>query len=137
MSMHPRANYCGPDGPLVYVASKTKHMSMWNGFRTRGYPIVARWLDFVGTPHYSMLWQGISLDVTASCGVVMYVAPNETLKGALIEVGMALGQGKRVAVILDRVPIDDAYDPIGSWLSHPFVRIVRTIDDGFEWVLRG
>lgn len=52
------------------------------------------------------------------------------LKGALVEVGIALGKNIPIRCVLPNVTLEGRnYRPLGSWVSLPTVRIYRSIED--------
>jgi hypothetical protein len=99
---------------------------MWRRFRSGGFRIVSTWIDEDGagqTENLSDLWQRISDEVAEAYGVVLYAEASDfPLKGALIEVGIALGLNKPVIVCLPNVELDpQSCRPVGSWIMHPLV----------------
>lgn len=119
----------GQSGLAIYVASRAsvpERGAMWRGFRSEGFRITSSWIDEDGegtTGSLTDLWQRISDEVTEAYGVVLYAEANDfPLKGALIEVGIALGQNKPVIVCLPHLNLDtQSCRPIGSWINHPLV----------------
>lgn len=113
----------------IYVASRAstpERPAMWRRFRAEGFPIVSSWIDEAGegqTGDFGELWFRICREVTTATALVLYVAEGDLpLKGALIEVGMALAAGIPVHVVLDRIVLEPrSLRPIGSWMSHPLV----------------
>jgi hypothetical protein len=130
--------------PGIYVASKTWHAGMWCKLRAKGYPIASSWIDTVddaGFDHVGNNIESLWLKILAqdlslhNCrGVVLYATKSDfPLRGALIEVGMALALGHRIAVVMSDYQIDPRnYQPLGSWFMHPAVRLYKTIDAAFE-----
>jgi hypothetical protein len=103
---------------------------MWRALRDEGYSITSTWIDEAEagqTGDMSELWTRIAREVSESGRLVLYVEPNDfPLKGALIEVGMAIALLVPVMVVAPAVLIDASYRPIGSWMKHPLV--TRCID---------
>lgn len=99
---------------------------MWLELRAGGVPIVSSWIDEAGpgeTENMSELWTRIHAEIDVSAAVVLYAEAGDfPLKGALIEAGIAIGLQKRVVVCLPGVRLDGGHRPIGSWITHPFVR---------------
>jgi hypothetical protein len=128
----------------IYVASRAsipERPGMWRVLRdAHHWPINSTWIDEAGpgeTADFGELWQRILAEITASCGVLLYAEPGDfPLKGALIEVGIALGLGKRVAVVLPRVTLDADSRPVGSWIWHPKARICDTVEEAREHLQR-
>jgi hypothetical protein len=109
---------------------------MWRRFRATGFNIVSSWIDEAGpgeTASMTELWSRVEREVRSATRLVLYVEPHDfPLKGALIEVGMALGAGVPVYVVAPDVAIDPrSLRPIGSWLAHPLVTLTSSIDDAF------
>lgn len=117
--------------PRVYVASRAslpELPAMWRQLRDEGADTTSSWIDIQdeGAQDYAELWSSIEAQIRASDRLVLYArAEDFPLKGALVEVGMALGAGKPVLVVLDSVvPDPESFRPVGSWMRHPGVRIV-------------
>ena len=113
----------------VYVASRAsvpERAAMWRRLRADGWPIISTWIDEDGpgqTADVGELWTRIAAEVTGAAGLVLYVEPGDfPLKGALIEVGMAIAASVPVVVVAPGVIIEPrSYRPIGSWMAHPLV----------------
>ena len=62
--------------------------------------------------------------------LILYVEPDDfSLKGALVEVGLALGAGVKIFVVAPGVEIEPrSCRPIGSWINHPLVQVVSSIE---------
>lgn len=113
--------------PRIYVASRASvqdRPAMWRSLRDAGWNIISTWIDEAGpgeTASMSDLWERIDREV-ASCDVlVLYAEPSDLpLKGAFVEVGMALAYGKPVIVV---------GADLGSWTHHPMVMRVPEIHD--------
>lgn len=118
----------------VYVASRASNPerpAMWRELRAQGRPIISTWIDEAGpgeTADMGELWARIEREVRGSCGVVLYARGEDfPLKGALVEVGMAIGAGLPVAVVLpDGVEDWHSCRPVGSWVRHPLVQFHAT-----------
>jgi len=113
----------------IYVASRVRHAEMWRKWRDRaGVPIISTWIDEAGegeTEDFSELWARITAEVLSCERVVFFAGPGDPpFKGALIEVGIALGAGLPVTVVLDQIELEPrSCRPIGSWVNHPLVTI--------------
>lgn len=82
--------------PCLYFASKVKHAERWRELRASGTPINSTWIDEAGqgqTGSHSDLARRCVDEAVAATAVVLYCEPGELLKGALVEVGAALGKG--------------------------------------------
>jgi len=81
----------------IWHADKFKTMRDWFGL-----PIRARWIDLnqdsdIVANHKDQLWQMCYEDVRDSDFVLLYAGNHdEEQRGALVEIGMAYGMGKRV-----------------------------------------
>ena len=80
----------------IYVASKTKHAPTWRQLRDFGFPICSTWIDEAAqgqTKSWPDLWSRCVREAACSDALVLYHETGEVLKGALVEVGVALGEG--------------------------------------------
>jgi hypothetical protein len=120
----------------VYVASRASvpaRSEMWRRLRSEGFPIISTWIDEAGegeTQDFGELWTRIAREIASARGLVLYAEPGDfPLKGALIEVGLALGMGKPVGVVLPGVELDGrTLRPVGSWFSHHLVCGYETVE---------
>jgi hypothetical protein len=117
--------------PKIYIASKAKHRPRWREFRDiNGYDIISKWIDIPDKfsqdssgMDYKRLWLNCVQDVRDCDVLVMYAEPGEVMKGALIELGIALGLGKEIIVAGD---LGDN----GTWWNHPNVqRSDKSVED--------
>jgi len=116
----------------IYVASRSSvpaRAAMWRELRGQGAPIISSWIDESGegqTASFSELWQRIVSEIRSCCGLIVYVEPDDLpLKGAYVEVGMALALGKPVIVVAPGVAFNHDGKrprPLGSWVAHPRVQ---------------
>jgi hypothetical protein len=93
--------------------------------------ISATWIDEDGrgeTADFGELWQRLEEEIKSSTALLLYVEPDDfPLKGALVEVGMAIAMGKPVLVFHPGVEIDQVtYRPLGSWIKHPGVVLMTS-----------
>ena len=126
----------------IYVASRAipDRVAMWHDFRSQGYPIISTWIDEAGlgeTKDQAELWRRVSTEIGSAAGLVLYAEPIDfPLKGALIEAGMALGRGLKVFTVLPGVVLETpSLRPIGSWVRHPHVRRVGTVEIAFRRIV--
>jgi hypothetical protein len=113
----------------IYVASRAsipERSAMWRSYRNVGAPIVSSWIDEAGegeTGDFGDLWLRIADEIGRSDVLVLYAEPDDfPLKGALVEVGMALGLDKFVFVVAPGVECHPrSLKPLGSWMRHPLV----------------
>lgn len=127
--------------PRIYVASRAsipERPAMWRRLRDQHqWAITSTWIDEAGegeTADFADLWLRIENEIRGSDGLLLFAERNDfPLKGAFIEVGMALGMRKPVAVCLSGPPFLEprSYRPVGSWLMHPRVQLFHT-DDTLE-----
>lgn len=88
--------------PTIYTASKTTHAEKWRDLRSLGWSINASWIDESGegeSGEYSELSQRCLNEAIMADFVLLYCEEGEILKGALIEVGAALGTGKVIRCV--------------------------------------
>jgi hypothetical protein len=95
----------------IYTASKTKHAHLWRDLRDAGAPIISTWIDEAGEGESSDLhdlWQRC-ISESRSCKIlIVYRQPEDVLKGAWVEIGVALAVGTPVyAVGLDGFTISN------------------------------
>jgi len=129
--------------PLLYVASRASLLErpqMWRALRASGWRIASTWIDEAGegeTGDFADLWHRIEAEVRASDGLILYAERGDfPLKGALIEVGMALWMHKPVAVVLAGPPFLEARSlrPVGSWLHHGRCNLFETVEAARDWI---
>jgi hypothetical protein len=143
---------CGsvPQAPLrrpIYVASRAslpERPAMWRKLRdAHGWNITSTWIDEAGegeTAAFDELWLRIEREIQRSRGLILFAERDDfPLKGALIEVGMAIGMQKPVAVCLGGKPFLEprSLRPVGSWLHHPRVKLFHTdetLKDAYRWI---
>jgi len=116
----------------IYVASRVKHAKEWQEYRSAGAQIISSWIDEAGegqTEDMGELWLRILAEVARCDRLVFFARPDDfPLKGALVEVGVALAMGKPVTVCLPGVEVEDrSCRPVGSWMLHPLVRRVDSL----------
>ncbi len=134
-----------PDGFAIYVASRASipaRSAMWRQLRETGAPIISTWIDEAGageTKDLSELWARIEAEIRRADRLVLYVEPEDfPLKGAFIEVGMALALGKPVYVVLPGVTLQPGnWSPLGSWARHPLVQFADDAQSAVTMVEAG
>lgn len=106
------------NSPAIYTASKTKHAHLWRDLRSKGHRITSTWIDEAEpgqTKDMGELWSRIDEEVLMADALLIYRAtPDEVLKGAYVELGMAVSN--RVPIFA--VGFDVA--PIPSFMLAPF-----------------
>ena len=106
----------------IYTASKCIHAALWRTLRDTGYQITSTWIDEAGqgeSNNYSELATRCLDDITKADLLLLYCNPGEILKGALIEVGVALAQGKRVLCVGTCASISPVFKEHPLWSSYP------------------
>lgn len=125
---------------MYYVASKVQHATMWKQHRDQGVPIISTWIDETEpgqTKSLGELWVRIKEEIRQCDGLVFYAGPNELLKGAFVEAGIALAFDKPVVAVLNMRLEGRTHYPIGSWLDHPQVSRAHSVADAFIWLSMG
>jgi hypothetical protein len=110
---------------------------MWLNLRAQGVPISSTWIDQANegeTEDFSMLWDQIIEDIRSSSALLFYAAHDDfPLKGAFVEVGIAMDWELPIFVVLDNVtPQGRTMRPVGSWVLHRSVQIFQTVDQALE-----
>lgn len=126
----------------IYVASRAsvpERAAMWRDLRdNHGWNITASWIDEAGegeTADFTELWTRIHAEITRSDKLVLYARTEDfPLKGALIEVGIALGVGLPIVACLPFVVLEGrSMRPVGSWLAHPRVIRIDSLHDAMNY----
>lgn len=121
----------------IYIASRASnpnHPKNWRELRdVHGYKIVCSWIDADcddTSTDFEALWTRIENEIRSCERLILYVEQEDfPLKGALVEVGMALALGVKVFIVAKDIAIDPSnFRPIGSWLNHPLVTMVDSMD---------
>jgi len=124
------------EGWEIYVASRASILErgeMWRALRASGVPINSTWIDEDGpkdTRDLAGLWRRIRSEVTRAKGLILYVEPDDfPLKGAFVEIGMALAAGVPIYIVAPGVTIEGRNcRPLGSWIKHPSVLFCETVE---------
>lgn len=114
---------------MRYVSSKLKHAQMWREARDNGMPIISSWIDgekLEGSKALENMWDTYFTELKNCDSLVLYVEPGEVLKGALIEVGAVLADGKDVVVVFSG-KLEELERMVGTWIHDACVRIVKDI----------
>lgn len=131
-----RAHPAAPAGMVrsgFYVASRVHNAGIWQRYRADGVPINSTWIDEAGdgdTLDFGELWARIHAEIDRSEALVFYATQDDfPLKGAYVEVGMALALGVPVRIVLDGVTLKDrTMRPVGSWILAHGVTRYDTLD---------
>lgn len=121
----------------IYGASRATlpaRPAMWKALRDSGTSIVSTWIDEAdagATTDFSELWYRIECEIRSADRLVLYVENDDfPLKGALVEVGMALAMGKPVFIVAPGIELNNRdLKPLGSWAKHPNVTMCAHIED--------
>jgi hypothetical protein len=125
----------GADRRGLYVASRASVLArgaMWRDLRAKGAPIISSWIDEDGpndTADLDELWVRIRREVLSAERLILYVEPDDfPLKGAFVEVGMALAAGVPITIVAPGVEITGRNQrPFGSWIKHPSVSFAPSV----------
>lgn len=107
----------------VYIASKLSHAAKLIDFKREDIPgalVTSRWLHMVSFEQtakpadFTWCWMIDENDVRDCDVLLIYGEPDDELRGALIEVGMAIALRKVVLVVGD-------CPSFGTWQYHPQV----------------
>lgn len=125
----------------TYIASRAsipERSARWRRLRDEdGWKVTSSWIDEAGageTSDLGSLWERIAAEVARSERLVLYVEPGDfPLKGALIEVGMALAHLVPIYVVAPGVVLEPtSFRPIGSWVRHPLVTFCETMEEALD-----
>lgn len=114
---------------MIYFASKTKWAPRWREYRAQGIPVISSWIDEAGvgeTSDFADLWVRCISEASRADALIVYRESGEILKGAFIEVGAALANGRRVFAI----GCQDL-----SFVNHPLVTQVYWVNDALKEIL--
>ena len=92
-------------------------------------PIISTWIDeavYKQSPSLSDLWIRCIREASMASALVLYIETGEVLKGALVEVGVALASGKRVYIVGDIV---------ASWTHHPLVTQCNSVAEAIRYII--
>lgn len=122
----------------LYGASRAtvQHATMWKRLRDLyHWPITSTWIDDIATEvtpitELSDMWNRIDDEVYDATDLILYVRKEDfPLKGALVEVGMALANGAKVYVVVNDVELEPCTcKPLGSWINHSGVSLVSNLE---------
>lgn len=86
----------------IYIASKTRHADRWLTLRAAGAPIISTWIDEAGegqSADLNNLWQRCISEAATCAVMIVYREPEDTLKGAWVEMGAAMAFGTPVFAV--------------------------------------
>jgi hypothetical protein len=133
--------------PKVYIASKFKHGVWWKKLYEDsrnfsllsdepkhpwyGIEFTSRWFkNYAGNvpdePQFCKIgWVHDVEDVAAADVLIIYAEPEDNLRGALVEVGVALANDLWIIAVGD-------HPDYGTWQYHPYVHKVNTMDEALQ-----
>jgi hypothetical protein len=123
----------------VYIASKIKYAprlcDLRYEWKQHGIDLHARWFDQAAheesaTPEdFHIFWMVDQHDVETSRALIVYAEPGDELRGALVEVGIAIANG---------IPVFIAGDcsSFGTWRHHPACVKATTLENAKTMILR-
>ena len=110
---------------MIYVSSKAYHAPRWIKYRNAGYPIISSWIDYYMPGQindWAQFWPKILQEVVDCKVFIIYEEPGDILKGALVELGVALSNDKPVlSVGLSQ-----------SIVYHPYITRVDDLDSAMN-----
>lgn len=115
----------------IYMASKAKYGARWIALRDAGWNINSSWIDVWDADQiddWAAHWVKCIEQAAAADYCIAYCEPDDTLKGALCEVGASLAGGKQVLYVGDPVP--KRY----SVANHPNVTVFQTVDEALKHI---
>ncbi len=95
----------------------------------------ARWIkraekeDAMEGDDFRELWHECQQDVKDADVILVYAEDDERLKGALVEIGMAIAFGVRVIIV---TTVEDPITLLGTWLWNNGVMRVRTMEEAMK-----
>jgi hypothetical protein len=119
----------------TYIASRTLRAPTWRRLRdVNGWKITSSWIDEARggeSENLSTLWQRIEAEIARSNLLILYVETEDfPLKGALIEVGIAIAHHIPIRIVSPGVILDPvSFRPLGSWVRHPLVTFCDTMHE--------
>lgn len=109
----------------VYVSSKLRHRDMW---LSSGIPTVSSWIvgEEPSLDGYSAMWDRYRDEIRECDAIVLYVEPEDRLKGCMLELGMAFMSGHPMIVIWMGA-LEDLAAKLGTIVHHESVTVVTSI----------
>ena len=112
--------------PRIYVSSRAsipERPAMWRRYREMGINIVSTRIDAPDDQSkisFSTLWSNIQEEILSCDRFIFYAEPDDfPVKGALVEVGMAVAYVKPIWVLGNNLDVQKpTYRPLGSWIEH-------------------
>jgi nucleoside 2-deoxyribosyltransferase len=115
--------------PTVYTASKPRHARMWRAMRKAGLNVIATWINYKDDTEVSdweKLWIDCANEAAAADITLVYVEKGDELRGAYVEMGIAMASGKTVFLANpDGVRVTDA-------VHHPRVTEFHSLEEALD-----
>ncbi len=120
--------------PTVYTASKTRHANIWRKLRDNGIlNIIATWINVDENDRnfdWEKLWIDCASESAAADITLVYLEDGDTLRGAYVEMGIAIASGRTVFLV----------NPHGENVTdarhHPLVSEFRYLTDAIAAIRR-
>lgn len=124
----------------TYIASRAslpERSAAWRRLRDDGWKITCSWIDEAApgeTVDLGALWDRIEQEIARSERLILYVETEDfPLKGALVEVGMAIAHRIPTRVVAPGVVLEPvSFRPVGSWVRHRLVSFCDTMDEALD-----
>jgi hypothetical protein len=118
------------DLPKIYIASKTKHAQRWIEWRESGVNIISTWIDEAGegaSPDLADLCKRCINECLECDAMIIYREGEDYLKGAFIEMGVALTRKIPIILVGDILPESSVFTQNGNVFTAETVE--EAIDD--------
>jgi hypothetical protein len=96
----------------IYTASKTKHAQKWIDLRDAGFNVISTWIDEAcegQTKDMRDLVQRCISECVECDGMIVYSEGGDYLKGAFIEMGVAVAHNKPIVLVGPVLPQSSAF----------------------------
>lgn len=125
----------------VYIAGKLDYAEQFRNYRRdwkpNGIDLHARWFDQaiieqsgpVTPEDMHIFWLVDEEDVKQADALILYGRPEDKLRGALVEAGIAIAMGKLVIVVGES-------PDYGTWQYHPMVTRAASFEHAKTMILR-
>ena len=124
----------------IYACSRASvpaRVAMWKDARANGAPIVSTWLDdavpdAIADP--AAFWEKAAREIAQAERLVLYIEADDLpLRGALVEIGIALANNVPISIVAPGVAFDPVtFKPLGNWVKHPLVSFVQDVQTALE-----
>ena len=125
---------------MIYACSRASvpaRVKMWRDLRDQGISFSSSWIDDQDDALLSdgpNFWEKCIKEVLSSSRLILYVEENDfPLKGSLVEIGAALSNDIPVYVVAKDIVVDqETFRPLGSWITHPLVKLVSSLEEAIS-----